>query len=52
MTKKTKKKIYKDYFEFLKTKIESSNYKNSASKEEFEKTKAKFEKEKLKRKLL
>jgi hypothetical protein len=49
--KKNKKK-YKDYFEFLETRINSENYKNSVSEEEYEKSLAKYKKEKLIRKLL
>ena len=40
-----------DYAAFLKKRLESSNYKNGVSKEEYEKTKAKYEKVKLKLKL-
>lgn len=46
--KKTPLQQEQDYVAFLKKRLESSNYKNSVSKEEYEKTKAKYEKAKLK----
>jgi len=49
---KPTKKQEEEYAAFLKKKLESSNYKNNVSKEEYEKTKAKYEKVKLKLKLL
>jgi len=48
---KPTRKQEEDYATFLKKRLESSNYKNSVSKEEYEKTKAKYEKVKLKLKL-
>lgn len=52
---KTKKYSIKDsenYIEFLEKRINSKNFKNNVSLEEFEKTKEKLKKEKLKLKLL
>jgi len=40
------------YAAFLKKRLDSSNYKNSVSSEEYEKTKQKYEKVKLKLRLL
>lgn len=50
--KKPTKKEEEAYAAFLKKRLESSNYKNSVSKEEYEKTRAKYDKVKLKLKLL
>jgi hypothetical protein len=55
--KKNKQKVNpikqeEDYLAFLKKRIESKNYKNGVSAEEFEKTKLKYEKAKLKLKFL
>jgi hypothetical protein len=36
-----------DYIEFLRKRLASENYKTSVSKEEYEKTKAKLDKEKI-----
>jgi hypothetical protein len=41
-----------NYVEFLKKKIESKNYKNNVSSEEFENTKKKYEKAKFKLKMM
>lgn len=41
------KKKYDNYLEFLKTRIESKNYKSRVSPEEYAKTLAKYKKEKL-----
>lgn len=41
-----------DYLEFLKKRLASKHYKENVTKEEYEKTKAKYDKEKLKLKLL
>ena len=51
---KTKKRAKEenDYLEFLRKRVFSLNYKNNVSKEEYDKTKDKYEKEKLKRKLI
>jgi len=56
---KTKKKVernsleeHKLYVEFLKKRVQSSNYKNNVSNEEFEKTKSKYDKAKLKLKFM
>lgn len=54
---KTKKKIdpiveTENYIEFLKKKLNSENYKNNVSKEEYDKEKAKYDKAKLKLKFL
>lgn len=42
----------RQYIEFLKKRLESKNYKNNVSKEEFDKTKEKYEKAKLRLKIL
>ncbi len=42
----------KDYLEFLKKRLDSENYKKSVTAEEYNKTKAKYEKEKLLLKML
>ena len=47
-----KKKEYKTYLEFLEARINSENYKNSVSEGEYEKTLAKYKKEKLLKRLL
>ncbi len=41
-----------DYLVFLKKRIESKNFKNNVSQEEFDKTKAKYDKAKLVFKIL
>jgi hypothetical protein len=41
-----------DYVAFLKKRLESDNFKSSVSKEEYEKTKFKYDKAKLKLKFL
>lgn len=50
--KKPTKKQEEDYAAFLKKRLDSNNYKNSVSKEEYEKTKLKYDKVKLKLRLL
>ena len=56
MAKKKNKKsqidMDRDYLAFLKKRLESKNYKAAVSKEEYEKTKRKYENVKLKIKLL
>lgn len=42
----------RNYVDFLKKRVESKNYKNSVSPEEYAKTKEKYDKAKLKLKLL
>ena len=42
----------KEYAEFLKKRLDSSNFKRNVSKEEFDKTKMKYDKVKQKLKLL
>lgn len=42
----------KQYVEFLKKRLESDNYKNSVSPEEYAATKAKYDKAKFKLKML
>lgn len=49
--KETKKQT-EDYLAFLKKRLDSKNYKANVTKEEYEKTQAKYEKTKLKLKLL
>ena len=46
------KKQREDYITFLEKRINSKNYKNNVSAAEFEKTKEKLDKERLKLKLL
>jgi hypothetical protein len=41
-----------DYYDFLKKRLESKNYKANVSKEEYEETKKKFDKVKLRLRLL
>ena len=41
-----------EYVEFLKKRIQSDNYKNNVSKENFKKTKQKYDKAKLKLKMI
>ena len=41
-----------DYAVFLKKRLDSKNYKNNVSKEEYDKTKAKYDNVKLKLKIL
>lgn len=50
--KKPTKKQEEDYAAFLKNRLDSQNYKNSVSKEDYDKTKQKYDKVKLKLKLL
>ncbi len=49
--KKPTLKEEKDYLAFLKKRLDSENYKNNATKEEYEKTKAKYDKLKLRLRL-
>lgn len=42
----------KKYVEFLRKRVQSENYKNNVSDEEFKKTKAKYDKAKLKLKMM
>ena len=50
--KKPTRKQEEDYMSFLKKRLDSKNYKASVPVEEYEKTKAKYDKVKLKLKLL
>ena len=50
--KKSNKKEDLDYKDFLEKRLNSKNYKNSVSEEEYLKTKAKLDKVKLRIKLL
>ena len=50
--KKSQIEMDKEYALFLKKRLESKNYKEAVSKEEFEETKRKYDKVKLKIKLL
>jgi hypothetical protein len=55
MANKKEKDIIKEteqYLEFLKKRLESKNYKANVSEEEFQKTKEKYDKAKLRLKLL
>ena len=49
---KNKKKKYENYLEFLEARLNSKNFKKNVSPEEYEKTKKKYEKEKLVQRLL
>lgn len=49
--KKPTKKEEEAYAAFLKKRLDSQNYKNSVSKEEYDKTKSKYDKVKLKLRL-
>jgi len=50
--KKPTLKQEQEYLEFLKKRLDSKNYKANVSTEEYEKTKAKYDKVKLKLRLL
>lgn len=50
--KKPTKKDVENYIAFLEKRLASKNFKNNVSEEEYEKTKAKLAKERLKLKLL
>lgn len=50
--KKSSKEDINKYISFLEKRINSKNYKSNVSPEEFEKTKEKLKKERLKLKLL
>nr|DAQ92103.1 MAG TPA: hypothetical protein [Caudoviricetes sp.] len=52
MTKKQEIEHEEKYVVFLKTRIESKNFKSNVSEEEFEKTKQKYDKAKLRLRLL
>ena len=47
ITTKDRIKQEEDYLAFLKKRLDSKNYKNNVSKEEYEKTQAKYDKAKL-----
>lgn len=47
MSSEQRIKHSEDYIEFLKKRLASENFKASVTKEEYEKTKAKLDKEKL-----
>lgn len=49
---KPARKEEENYAAFLKKRLDSANYKTAVSKEEYEKTKQKYDKVKLKLKLL
>ena len=49
---KNKKKPYNNYLEFLERRLNSENYKNRATKEEYAETKRKYDREKLVQRLL
>ena len=50
-TKKPTRKEEEAYAAFLKKRLDSQNYKNSVSKDEYDKTKAKYDKVKLRLRL-
>jgi len=52
MSKKNIKAQEEQYLVFLKKRLESKNYKSNVSREEYDKTKAKYDKAKLKMRLL
>jgi hypothetical protein len=49
---KTDLERHEEYVEFLKKRVFSKNYKNNVDEEEYQKTKAKYDKAKLKLKFL
>jgi hypothetical protein len=49
---KQKKKKYGSYLEFLETRLNSSNFKARATKEEYDEVKRKYDREKLVQRLL
>jgi len=49
---KRKKKQYKTYLEFLEARLNSENYKNNVSPEEYKETKEKYDREKFKQRIL
>jgi hypothetical protein len=51
-SKEQKIKQSEDYLEFLKKRLASENYKSSVTEDEYKKTKAKYDKEKLILKML
>lgn len=52
MSKQQEIRHEEEYLAFLKKRLESKNFKNNVSQEEFDKTKNKYEKAKLKLRLL
>ena len=50
--KKTKLELEEEYVEFLRKRLASENYKSNVTPEEYEKTKKKYERAKLKLKFL
>jgi hypothetical protein len=50
--KKVSAKDQENYLAFLKKRIESKHFKENVTQEEFDKTKAKYEKEKFKARIL
>lgn len=52
MDKKSPLEKEKDYVEFLKKRLDSNNYKNSVTPEEYELTKKKYDKAKFKLKMM
>ena len=52
MTKQEELKHEREYVEFLKKRLNSENFKRNVSEEEFEKTKAKYDKAKFRLRLL
>jgi len=49
---KKNKKQYKTYLEFLEARLNSENYKNNVSPEEYKETKEKYDREKFKQRIL
>lgn len=52
LKKKNPIKHEEEYVAFLKKRLDSENYKNNVSKEEYEKTKQKYEKAKFRLKMM
>lgn len=52
MTKQEELKHETEYIEFLKKRLDSENYKRNVSKEEYEKTKEKYDKAKFRLRIM
>jgi hypothetical protein len=52
LTKEDKVKQEEDYVAFLRKRLDSENFKNNSTKEEYEKTQRRYDKAKLKLKFL
>ena len=52
MSKKKNRHKYENYLDFLETRLNSPNFLKNASKEEIEKTKEKYKREKFRQRIL